>query len=94
MGSIRLENISNSIIYLGPCSTSCYLENCHNNIICISSHQFRIHNTTNTHLYVKCNSHPIIEDCLGLGFANYSMLYYENIENHIKVCVVNVYMCI
>ncbi len=85
LGSIRLENLSDCLIYLSPCCTSCYLENCVNCVICIASHQLRIHKTINSHLYVKCNSHPIIEDCSQLGFAPYDILSYNLDTNNSKV---------
>lgn len=76
MGSVRIENCTGCYLFLGPCSTSCYMESVTGSIVCCSSHQLRIHNTHDCVLYVRTNSHPIIEDCSFLGFAQYELLQY------------------
>ena len=90
-GSIRLEKINNSKIYLGPCCTSVYVEECSNITIYLACHQLRIHRSHNCFFYVKVNSHPIIEDCTGFGFAPYS-LSYDGIQDDYKVrtCSTNI----
>lgn len=69
---------------LGPCATSVYLEDCQDCVFFISSHQMRIHECFNCQLYVRINSHPIFEDCTGLGFAPYC-LHYDDIEHDFEV---------
>lgn len=93
LGSARLENVSNSIILLGPCSTSVYLENCTNCHVFIICHQLRIHTTIDTCLYVRVHSHPIIEDCKGLRFSP-NFTSYDKINEHIKVfiLIISMYM--
>ena len=91
LGSARLENVSNSIILLGPCSTSVYLENCSNCHVFIICHQLRIHTTIDTCLYVRVHSHPIIEDCKGLRFSP-NFTSYDKINEHIKVFVLTIYV--
>ena len=77
LGSVRLENVNDCKILLGPCCTSVYLEDCHSNVIHIACHQLRIHKSSNCKLFVKCNGHPIIEDCNSMGFAPYFAKYNE-----------------
>ena len=84
VGSVRLENLSDCTILLGPCSTSVYLENCTNCVIYIFCHQLRIHKSNNCSLYVRVNSHPIIEDCTCMQFAPYNITY-NGIEDDLKV---------
>lgn len=84
LGSVRIANTSNCTIYLGPCCTSVYLENCTGCTIFIACHQLRIHETNDCRLYVRVNSHPIIEDCSNLGFAPYSFSY-SDIETDFEV---------
>lgn len=74
-GSVRLEENRNCQVILGPCATSVYLEGQHNCTIFAASHQLRIHNSHGSKLYVRCASHPIIEDCSDMGFAPYSLQY-------------------
>ena len=76
--------MNNCQIYLGPCCTSVYIEECSNIIIFLACHQLRIHRSHNCICYVRVNSHPIIEDCTGFGFAPYS-LSYDTILDDYKV---------
>jgi hypothetical protein len=64
--------------------TSVYLENVQDSIVYVYCHQLRIHNCRGCRLYVKVNSHPIIEDCSDMGFAPYDLSYAE-IEADSKV---------
>lgn len=75
LGSVRIEHISDCTIYLGPVCTSVYLESVTNCKIYIASHQLRIHQCAGCRLYVRCNSHPIVEDCVDMGFAPYTYKY-------------------
>ena len=84
IGSVRMEGLRDCFVYLGPCFTSVYLEDCCGCRVFASSHQLRVHVTHQTHLYVRINSHPIIEDCSGLYFAPYS-LDYDGILNHFQM---------
>ena len=83
-GSVRLENLKNCQVYLGPCCTSVYIEECSDVLIYLSCHQLRIHRSNNCQLFVRVNSHPIIEDCTGFLFAPYN-ISYPGIENDFQV---------
>lgn len=78
IGSIRMEDLEDSIIVLGCCGTSVYLENCTNVTLFVTCHQIRIHKCTNCSIYVMCRSHPIIEDCMGMLFAPYGIDYSDH----------------
>lgn len=58
----------------------------------LACHQLRIHKSHNCQLYVRVNSHPIIEDCTGFGFAPYNIVY-DSIDNDFKVCTY-VFVCV
>lgn len=75
LGAVRLENCTACQIVLGPCSTSVYLEDCSDCTVFLASHQLRIHKCTGCTLYVRVNSHPIIEDCSMMRFAPYPLEY-------------------
>jgi len=118
LGSVRVENITDCQVYLGPCCTSAYLESCKSKhsshdldiyyfpprltfpghvtfaiiwvcscvdcVIFTSSHQLRIHACVECDLYVRVNSHPIIEDCTDMRFSPY-IIMYGGIESDFKV---------
>jgi len=92
LGAVRLEGLSNCSVLLGPCSTSVYLEGCRHCTVFIACHQLRVHNCSDSDLYVKVQSHPIIEDCSGLGFAPYAF-EYEGSEAHLQAADLNAATC-
>ena len=75
LGAVRIEHCEDCRIFLGPCSTSVYLDSITRGCIFITSHQLRIHKCVGLHLYVKVNGHPIIEDCKEMCFAPYRVAY-------------------
>lgn len=83
LGSVRVENCKDCHIYLGPCRTSVYLDDMRQVTMFIASHQLRIHKCHDCKLQVRVNSHPIIEDCSGMGFAPYDVAYAE-LAQHIQ----------
>ena len=83
-GSVRLEKMVKCRIFLGPCCTSVYIEECSEIEVFLACHQLRIHKSHNCKLFVRANSHPIIEDCTGFGFAPYNITY-DSINDDFKV---------
>ncbi len=75
LGAVRIEHCEDCRIFLGPCSTSVYLDSVMRGCVFITSHQLRIHKCVGPHLYVKVNGHPIIEDCKEMCFAPYHVTY-------------------
>ena len=84
LGSVRLEDLYECTVFLGPCCTSVYLEDCRDCTVVLACHQLRIHKSHHCQLYVRVNSHPIIEDCTGMGFSQYCLVY-DGIQNDIQV---------
>ena len=85
IGSVRIENLTNCCVFLGPCYTSVYIESCQGCNILAASHQLRIHSCTDCNLFVRINGHPIIEDCKAMTFGPYS-LQYDTIETDFLEC--------
>jgi tubulin-specific chaperone C len=83
LGSVRIEDCCNCTFYLGPTKTSIYLNGLKTCIAFLASHQLRIHECENCNLCVRANSHPIIEDCKGMGFAPYTV-EYNDITKHFQ----------
>ena len=91
-----MEQLSSCVVLLGPFSTSAYLEGCGDCSVFVASHQLRIHNCSDCSLYVRVQSHPIIEDCRAMSFAPYTYSYPQ-IDDHIQVLLILHYddgMCI
>lgn len=80
-----MEHMHHSTIVLGPCHTSVYLESLEHCTLYITCHQLRIHNCKHCILYVKVQSHPIIEDCEEMFFAPYNV-QYPTVEEELKIC--------
>lgn len=75
LGSVRIEGVSHCSLYLGPVRSAVYVEQAAHCQLHLACHQLRIHNCSDDQLYVHVRSHPIIEDCSGMGFAPYSLRY-------------------
>ena len=75
LGSVRIEECENCSLYLGPTQTSVYLNQVTGTTAYVAAHQLRIHECKDCKLCVRCNSHPIVEDCQGMGFAPYDVEY-------------------
>ena len=92
LGAVRIEHCEDCKIFLGPCSTSVYLDSITRGAIFITSHQLRIHKCVGPHLYVKVNGHPIIEDCKEMGFAPYQVTY-KGFEQDLKAAQLEMARC-
>ncbi|KAF9266786.1 hypothetical protein L218DRAFT_955898 [Marasmius fiardii PR-910] len=67
--AVHIQNVSQSLVVLPSVSGSAILHDIHDSILIISSHQFRIHNSSNTRIHLlTTQSSPIIENCSGLIF--------------------------
>lgn len=80
---LRMENLLNCKVLVGPVSGPVYLESCRDCTFHLASRQLRIHNTYTSTLYVHTVSGPIIEDCDKLRFAPF-VLVYEGVEGDMK----------
>jgi len=83
MGALRIQNIRDSVIVVGPVSGAIYVIDCVNCKLVLSSHQIRIHDCYNCDMYMRVGSRPIIEHCSDVRFAPYS-LSYPSIERHFQ----------
>lgn len=67
--SLALKNIDNSLIIAGHVDGPVHITGIRNSILVVAARQVRIHECENVDIYLHCTSHPIIEDCSGMGFA-------------------------
>lgn len=72
---VHMSNVDSCTILCGPLSSSAFLNNINNSNIIISSHQLRIHDSTDSKFYIHVGSRAIIENCKNLQFAPYAWSY-------------------
>lgn len=67
--TLTLKNITNSLIICGHVSGAAHLTNIKNTTVVVACRQFRMHDSSNCHVYLLATSRPIIEDCSTIRFA-------------------------
>ncbi|KAK8922597.1 Tubulin-folding cofactor C [Metarhizium anisopliae] len=72
---LALRNISNSLIVAGHVNGPVHITGVADSIIVVTARQVRIHECKNVDIYLHCTSHPIIEDCTGMRFAQLPKCY-------------------
>lgn len=71
LSALFIHNISDCIICVGPVCGATFIEDASNCRFYLASRQVRIHTTTNSQIYLRTLSNPIIEHSNGLGFGPY-----------------------
>lgn len=82
---VYMKKIKSCKIYVGVCSGATFVDFATDSIVCIQSHQIRIHNSYNTQFYLTAKSNPIIEHCSKMGFGPFilnenAIMSYPGIE--------------
>lgn len=72
---LALKNIHNSLIVAGRVDGPVHITGITNSILVVAARQVRIHECSNVDIYLRCSSHPIIEDCSGMRFAPLPLVY-------------------
>lgn len=67
--TLTLKHIRDSLVVCGHVSGAAHLTKISNSIVVVASRQFRMHESRNVDVYLRCGSRPIIEDCTGIRFA-------------------------
>lgn len=88
LGAIRINDVSNCKIYIGPVASSLLVEKIVDSVVFIALRQCRIHSATETDFYLLANSDPIIEHSSGLRFAPYTFEYSE-LNSHFEASHLN-----
>ena len=84
LGSVRLQDLSDCVVLLGPCASSVFIEELVRSTVLASAHQMRIHKSFDCALFIRVKSSPIIEECSGIGFAP-GRASYDGHEADLKV---------
>jgi hypothetical protein len=67
--TLTLKNIKNSLIICGHVDGAVHITGVENSVLLVATRQFRMHESRNVGVYMLCRSRPIIEDCVGIEFA-------------------------
>ncbi|KAL0224867.1 hypothetical protein RCL1_002779 [Eukaryota sp. TZLM3-RCL] len=84
VASLRVSDLSDSIVIVGPVQSACHLTNCRDCIFVLTSHQVRIHDCVNCKFFVFCPTNPVIENSRDLIFGHVEPRYYSDIEEDVE----------
>jgi tubulin-specific chaperone C len=79
--TLHMTSLTSCEIFVGPVSTSVFMDKCVDCTFVFACQQVRIHNTKRCSFYVHVTSRSIIEDTKEVQFAPYN-LQYPGIEEH------------
>ncbi|KAG8697707.1 hypothetical protein FRC09_007686 [Ceratobasidium sp. 395] len=69
INAIHVQGLKRTLLYAGNIQGSILLHDCHECTIIVSPHQFRMHTSDSSHVYLKVTSNPVIEKCTNIGFG-------------------------
>ncbi|ETS83660.1 hypothetical protein PFICI_05536 [Pestalotiopsis fici W106-1] len=78
---LTIKNIKQSLLICGTVAGPAHITGIKNSVIVVAARQVRIHECNNVSFYLRCGSHPIIEDCSDVRFAPLPDVYAESAEN-------------
>lgn len=67
--SLVIKNVSRSLIIVGQVSGPAHITGVKDSVLVVNARQVRIHECENVTVWLWCGSHPIIEGCKGMRFA-------------------------
>ncbi|KAI0154535.1 tubulin binding cofactor C-domain-containing protein [Xylariaceae sp. FL1272] len=75
---LALKDIADSLLVCGAVSGAVHVTGLTNCVVVVKARQVRIHECKDVRIYLWCASHPIIEDCEGVGFAPLPVFYADD----------------
>ncbi|KAF8525554.1 tubulin binding cofactor C-domain-containing protein [Hysterangium stoloniferum] len=69
--ALHAKELNRVVLVIPPMEGSVLLHNVHNSVIIVGCRQFRIHDATNTNIFLYTQSSPTIERCNQLKFGPY-----------------------
>ena len=73
--AIRIDGLTDCIVYTGAVAGSVLLHKCSGCTLMLASRQIRLHTSTECDFYLHVHSRPIIEHCTKLRFAPYPLTH-------------------
>lgn len=81
--ALFIHRLKNCRLFSGPVLGSILIEEVNGCLFMLASHQIRIHHARESDFYLRVRSRPIVEDCSGVRFAPYRLLY-EGIDKDLS----------
>lgn len=84
---LEISNTEESMVCIGPISTSISIKNCRNCVIAVACRQIRIHDSHGLKIWLSCCTPPLIEDCSNIIFdinTKNNTNFYLPFENHLQ----------
>ncbi|KAJ4496010.1 tubulin binding cofactor C-domain-containing protein [Lentinula edodes] len=82
ISALHIRNVKNSILLLPILDGSVILHDLINCIVVVKCHQFRMHSSRSTDVYLSIQSNPIIEHCHSIRFGPYPATFSPTIVQH------------
>lgn len=76
--SLAIKNITRSLIIAGHVAGPAHITGVRDSVLVVNARQVRIHECENVAVYLWCGSHPIIEDCKRMRFAEIPHCYVSS----------------
>lgn len=78
--SLAIKDVSNSLVIAGHVAGPAHITGVRNSVLVVNARQVRIHECENVSVFLWAGSHPIIEDCKDMRFAEIPAKYVSAIQ--------------
>ncbi|KAI0177154.1 tubulin binding cofactor C [Pestalotiopsis sp. NC0098] len=78
---LAIKNIKQSLLICGTVAGPAHITGIRDSVIVVAARQVRVHECHNVSFYLRCGSHPIIEDCKDVRFAPLPNAYADGAES-------------
>ncbi|CCM02004.1 uncharacterized protein FIBRA_04078 [Fibroporia radiculosa] len=76
--ALHVRNVRNSVLILPRIDGSALLHDLSRCVFVLGCHQYRMHASSDTDVYISVSSNPIIEHCTGIRFSGYPQLFLRS----------------
>lgn len=79
--SLTIKDVSNSLVIAGHVAGPAHITGVRDSVLVVNARQVRIHECENVSVWLWCGSHPIIEDCRDMRFAEIPAQYVSTMRS-------------
>lgn len=73
VNALHVQGLKRTVLYAGNVQGSVLLRDCVGCTIIVSAHQFRMHTSSATNVYLGISSNPVVEKCSGIRFGTFPL---------------------